>query len=280
MAGIVRYIVLLCFLLCGAASFLFAQPAIPWQIQISCPVLTLALNNSRFSVEGKVELSGTVIIQPNGIFRFVPEGSRIEHLFIRVGKQSIQDVNFRGENDSFVFSVKKVKNDNQAWEDITASLFFVPEGIRIDALRCPSIGKTFLTTGAITLSDGQIVLALTSQDISIADVLKSLSQNENITLEGLYSGETKASLSDQGVALFALFHNTTPGKIMVQGDVSFLKGNLSQDYYRLVIENFKNYQYNRGEILAQSKGKDIVVKGIFDSDMGKREIEILLHGVL
>lgn len=257
-----------------------ARPAIPWQIQISCPALKLAVHNSRFSVEGTVALSGLVIVQSNGNVRVIPEGSSVEHLSIRVGKQTFQDINFRREKDLFILSVKKIKNDSQTWEDLRVSLSFVPEGIRIDGLRCPSAGQAFLTTGMMTLSNGRIELALTSQDISAPDVLKSLSQDKNITFEGLFASEATASMNEQGFILSAMFHNTTPGKILVKGDVSFLKGNLSQDYYRLLIENFKNYQYNSGEISARSKGKDIVVKGVFDSDLGKREIEILLHGIL
>jgi len=127
-------------------------------------------------------------------------------------------------------------------------------------------------------------LKIEAKEVSFGDMAVLAGREESFSSHGRFSGELEVLLKDFTLSKTeGNFHNTKGGSIDIkkEADLTFLKTYLDEQSYNLLIDGFKNYHYNEGQIGLSNEGSSLVLQFSFNSKkMGKRNITINFHNLI
>ncbi|MFA4991149.1 MAG: AsmA family protein [Candidatus Omnitrophota bacterium] len=121
---------------------------------------------------------------------------------------------------------------------------------------------------------------LKALDLDIKTLVNDFKLTEKFEMTGNLGGD--ASLAGEGIAVTSLdgnFFTGEKGGILRIKDRGFLeniakRSNQSMD---IIVESFKNYHYNKGNIRLFSDRGDVILDVLLDGGAGKRDLTVILH---
>ena len=270
-------------------ALLSAQPR-------SCPVtlvvtdLRLILHNTQvklgnvngadieatFSFNGKIGMPYVLVLDGLDILQFNVSSQDFSIKKLRVAKTV---------HNLYSLYLPSLTIKSEVLKDI--ELPFRLEKGRIVFLRTKNqfFGTDAYLEGVLDFSDYRnVCLQASLGKLSFSNIIKVLNNKDTVDLAGVFAGEVSVCLSPQGLKTVRVgFLNTDSGFIRIKDDSSleFLRKYLDARSYDSLVDNFKNYAYNRGAISVDTKDGDVVLYMVFESnDMGKRDITINFHNAL
>ncbi len=177
-----------------------------------------------------------------------------------------------------VIDNKKIKNLNLIFELQDKRLNFYN-------FQANFINDSALISGFVDFSNlGNVCIVIAVEDIALKSVVYLFADKKDVSLAGEFSGKTKACFTGNKINDFYLdIDNLKGGAINFQKETAldFLKGRVDEKSYLYLLDNLKNYQYDKGKIAAGVDKEDIIFRANFDSQMsGERNITIKLHNLL
>ncbi|MBI4335875.1 MAG: YdbH domain-containing protein, partial [Candidatus Omnitrophica bacterium] len=179
-----------------------------------------------------------------------------------VNRAGYNEINARGIRGSLRMAGKTV-----FLESFTAGLF--GGGIRGDGRYALDKKRGFM-----------VKLEFASLDID--DFVREMKLDNKFRMTGTINGSL--SVEGEGPALSGVkgdFFAEEGGGLLIIKDMSFLenmakRANTPVD---IVVESFKNYQYNNGGMRVSLEGGNLILDIALDGPAGKRSFNVILHGV-
>ncbi len=122
--------------------------------------------------------------------------------------------------------------------------------------------------------------ALIFQGLDLAGMANDFDLEEKVHITGMMNGEiTVAGSGSKMKIINGSFSAVDPGGMLVIKDNEFLKNiaRRSNQSLDIVIESFKNYHYNVGQLRLSLEEDRVIFDMAFDGAAGKRDIYITLH---
>ncbi len=165
--------------------------------------------------------------------------------------------------------------------DITGRAVFSAQRLSGVDLNGTFLGGSVTVTGDASLAassfdaKGEVFVA----GLDVAQLIQALKLGERLDATGLYGGRLDVVFQD-GLCrvLSGTIKNGSGGRLYV-ADVSLLKGaGVGQQAGNIVVENLKNYHYDRGEIVFSQEGRNVKLDFMLEGPAGSRQLEVVLHG--
>ncbi|MFO8052708.1 MAG: YdbH domain-containing protein [Candidatus Omnitrophota bacterium] len=162
--------------------------------------------------------------------------------------------------------------------------------LREDELYFYNLESTFidsasLLSGYLDLGDfNNICMDLAAKDLALSDIVFLFGDKEEINLEGKFSGKVNCCFKNNKLSYLNLDVDDRGGGVInfkKETSLDFLKNRLDKKSYRYLLDNLKNYKYDKGNIKVDLEENDIVFEANFSSkELGERNITIKLHNIL
>jgi hypothetical protein len=167
-------------------------------------------------------------------------------------------------------------------DDLKAPFKSQDNQLRYGILQFDIINQSASLSGYFDLSDSNnSCFFLSVTDLSVKELIFLATGKKEIVLKGKFKGEAKICFKDNKISYLDLgIYNLKGGKINIKKEASldFLKKRLDEKSYSYILDNLKNYKYDKGDIEAKLDKKDIILKANFSSkELGERNITIKLH---
>ncbi|MBN2483185.1 MAG: hypothetical protein JXD21_03130 [Candidatus Omnitrophica bacterium] len=149
----------------------------------------------------------------------------------------------------------------------------------------PLLGKEAGVSGVVEFVDYKNFCA-TIRLINVAgeEVVRLIRDKDDLALRGDFGGKVRLCVRNARVsAIDGVLDASGGGFINIKKDVpvGFLKDKLTPDSYQALVDNFRNYTYNKGKIEVHKEADMISVSVHFNSqNMGVRNLTINLHDFL
>jgi hypothetical protein len=137
--------------------------------------------------------------------------------------------------------------------------------------------------GEFTISLGRDMnynLRLNSQGLEIKKFVDDMKFNEKFDMTGRMDGEFSLSgMKGEIKDIRGDFNTETPGGVLIIKDKTFLKNIARQSNQPLdiVVESFRNYNYNKGIIKLAIENNNLVMEMRLDGKAGKRNLAVVVH---
>jgi len=192
----------------------------------------------------------------------------------------------------------------KGWPADTGADLYIKKAKYSDVMLSDASGKAYIKGGTVFLKtlkaglfggyiDGNIdfdadktarfVMNVNFTALDIGTFVKELKMDNKFQMTGKLNGAV--ALEGEGLAVTGAAGNflTDPeGGLLVIKDTSFLE-NMARESKKpleVVMEGFKNYQYNTGIIKLTLGGNDLVLSIQLDGQAGKRDFNVILHDVI
>ncbi len=247
--------------------------------------ITLNLENLDFSIQGAKGLN----FRSQFSFSGALEGKKIK----KINNIDIVDLNFKNpplEFDltfykesagKYKLTVSSLKFRQNETENIRATVSIDQDVIFIEKVYSDLLGPRSLVSGSINFSTfDNFCLSLNLYNSSFGGILKLAGIQKDLNFDGEFDGGIAACLEQ-----FKLAHidgdlsNFSGGAINIKKEASigFLKRYLDESSYEVMIDNLKNYAYNKGQIKVSKPNSTIrIVLDFSSQELGKRTITVNL----
>ena len=147
------------------------------------------------------------------------------------------------------------------------------------------LGPYPFVSGVVSLEGYKsICLKLDVEDISFSKLVDLAGRGEDIFFEGLFEGDLEICLDGKGVSLIkGAFHNSGGGVVDIKKETSlnFLREHIDKASYSALINNLKNYRYNKAELEVLKKEGILTINARFTSEeMGDKNISVNTRKIL
>ncbi|MCF7870066.1 MAG: hypothetical protein K9L69_04225 [Candidatus Omnitrophica bacterium] len=167
------------------------------------------------------------------------------------------------------------------------SLSFQLKGNRVNFnnLKSSFINSSAVVDGYLNLTNlNNICIDLSVENLSLAAIVFLFAKKEDMDLEGHFDGGGSFCFKNNKISQLNLdIDDLEGGKINLKKKASldFLKKRLDKKSYSYLLDNLKNYKYDKGSIEVDVEKNDIILEAIFFSEeLGERNITVKLHDVL
>ncbi|MFC1703823.1 hypothetical protein ACFL1E_03440 [Candidatus Omnitrophota bacterium] len=196
------------------------------------------------------------------------------------------DLNLKHVEDNvYSLTIPSVKMKGKTVKNILAIFEFDKEKIIIREAKSSLLGPLALVQGRIDFHDpNEICVNLVARELSFQNMIDFFDKQEDILFVGPYDGTISFCLQEMVPSkMSGVLSNKKGGVINIKKETSldFLRKHLDQASYDALIDNFKNYTYNEGEMSVTQYEDIFTIKLNFDSQyLGKRNITINKHSTL
>jgi hypothetical protein len=179
---------------------------------------------------------------------------------LRIGQSGYQKIKVNDIKGKILFDTDVVHLD-----EITASLFdgAVRGDVRMGFQNGPALE-----------------VALKAQDLDITTIIQDLELTEKVLMNGQLIGTIGLTMYGPDIKAFRTsFVVKEPGGALTIKDTHFLE-NLAKNREQslsVLMESFRDYQYNVGTIKFFAEGNDLVLQMILDGAYGKRNLNVTVH---
>lgn len=198
-------------------------------------------------------------------------GVRMENAFVNLGRKS-------GQGD---FSVSRIKYNKLNVIDIKGKIKLSPDSLKLFGVSAKALNGDLAGDLDIKI-DKQVryLVNLRCSDLDIESFVWDFNLRDKFTMTGRLNGDLK--LSGLGARLEILggnFSTLSPGGTLVIKDTKFLENMArnSRQPMDLLVESFKNYEYNKGLMGLSLEGNNVILKIGLEGKTGKRDLNVVLH---
>jgi len=226
-----------------------------------------------FSFKGEIENGYIPSIHKWEVFdgSFYSSNLKVIHLRIKKHKGNI-----------YVLSLPKIVIRDREIKDTT--IFLEPRRGKmvISQIETPLLGEIAWVKGELNWEDYRSVcLHLNLGNISFKNVMEVVTKRGEMDSEGFFEGKVEFCFSSGRFPLLRVnLYNNKGGTIRInkQPSFDFLRRYLKEETYNYLIDNLRNYRYNKGEISIFNQDKVLILKVNFSSQkMGERNIIVNFH---
>jgi hypothetical protein len=185
----------------------------------------------------------------------------------------------------FALGIDEVKVKDRGFGDISLPFRYSYPKFLFEKTELAFLGAGSFFAGAIDIGRyDDICFQLTFANSFFDNIVILSGQEENVSLGGAFDG--RLSFCVEGGRLRGLrgeFLNDSGGIVNIKKEsaLDFLKRYLDKPSHEALVDNFKNYAYNKGNLAVSTEGSTLSVNLKFSSEkFGERNIEINLHNVL
>jgi len=148
----------------------------------------------------------------------------------------------------------------------------------------PFLGKSGCMTAVIDINKYEdLCFSARFSGVSFGKIIDAFA-SEDAAATGLFDGKLKICLAKSAISeVDADFLNKGTGIINIkkESSLAFLKPYLDKPSYNALIDNFKNYEYNKGIVAAENNDDVLGLNLDFTSEtMGRRNITINFYNIL
>ncbi|MGE5197782.1 MAG: YdbH domain-containing protein [Deltaproteobacteria bacterium] len=231
---------------------------------------------ANFSLSVRLEEGNAVSIVDASIpdFNLTAANFEINHLKL----QKTSGVSYNLDIAAFKVKSKEVKNID------------IPIRLEPDQVIFPRAQNVFL--GPEAFMEGYLKLGgfrnpylyLTADGISFINFIDLVAEPGSIDLGGRFGGKITVSVkSGKFDIIQGQFVNDTSGFIHIKNELAldFLRKYLDAQSYKALVDNFRNYAYNKSVIIIYRRKDDLSLIIHFESaDMGNKNIPFYFHNLL
>ena len=264
-------------------------------LKASCKIEKLNLSFNFFKIQGLKINSRNFEIKAEEIFvKFSPIAFRRKD-FIRdvgVSKFSVSFENFQVSNLSLkkayknLYSLKidTVRIKNEQFINFLIPIKAAQERIIFPKAQNSLLGKSGYVTAVIDINKYEdLCFSAKFNGVSFGKIIDAFA-SEDAGTTGLFDGKIKICLAKFKISgVDVEFVNKGKGIINIkkESSLAFLKTYLDKPSYNALIDNFKNYEYNEGVVIAKNDKGVLGLNLDFTSEtMGRRNIAINFHNIL
>lgn len=179
----------------------------------------------------------------------------------------------------------KVKNavimDKFKFDEIKGWLAVYNKGILVNKVTSNFAGGAVTANINIDLSKGlQFSAVIDFKGAELQEIVQDLKLTDKIDLTGRVDGYI--SVSGEGSNIAALtgnFKAYPEGGFLVINSKEWLQkiADYAKQDINVIVENFKNYRYNKGSLALGLNGSNIVMFARLNGEAGKRDLTVTLH---
>ncbi len=165
--------------------------------------------------------------------------------------------------------------------DVAGQAFFSKDRLSVADLEGKFLGGVVSVSGQATFGassfDGAGEVSVAGLDV--AQLIRVFKLRERVDATGFYAGQFVFVVRDgRFQVLSGTIRNETGGRLHV-ADASLLKGaGVGQQAGNIVVENLKNYHYDKGEIVFSLEGRNVKLDFMLEGLAGTRRLEVVWHG--
>lgn len=175
--------------------------------------------------------------------------------------------------------IDSLRSGNKKIDNLRISLELNDSRLSYNNLQFGIVNQSASLSGYFDFNSSCFFLSLA--DLSLEDLIFLATGKKEIVLKGEFRGKVKFCFKDNKISYLNLgIYNLKGGKINIKKEASleFLKKRLDEKSYSYLLDNLKNYKYDKGDIEAKLDKKDIILKANFSSkELGERNVTIKLH---
>ncbi|HAH22073.1 MAG: hypothetical protein A2Y00_07600 [Omnitrophica WOR_2 bacterium GWF2_43_52] len=179
------------------------------------------------------------------------------------------------------FYVREAMYEKIKVTTITSNIALTDTRLVLESLSAQILNGTMRAQVVLELDKAMAYrIALEVLDVDLQNLARDLKLTEKFLMTGKLSGRLR--LEGEGLAMSIVdgkFLVAQPGGTLIIKDKKVIE-NIAQSSklpYEIVVEGFKNYRYNNGQLSLALQGNDIVVSALFEGEAGKRRFDIRWH---
>ncbi len=171
--------------------------------------------------------------------------------------------------------------DNEA-SAITVAAFLLGDRLSVTRLEARLLGAAVTLSGQASFgastfdAEGQVDV----RGLDVAELIRALKLRERMDATGIYGGRLSFTVrGGQVLTLSGTLISEEGGRFYVS-DASMLKGaGAGGKAGNIVVENLKNYYYDKGKIVCGLEGRNVKLDFMLDGSAGSRQMEVVWHGL-
>jgi hypothetical protein len=211
---------------------------------------------------------------------------RVENIEMPVAKIKYHGLNavlnLKKERDFYVLAIPSLRIKDKEVKNISLVLEIDQDMLKFSRLNTDFFGPAASAEGVFDFKDyHNLCLKIDLINFSFSNTIDLLGKREDISLEGYFGGELTLYLDGGTLSnIKGNFSNTNGGIINIKKEapLEFLQKHLDKYSYEALLNNFKNYNYDEGQIEITKETDLIKVLFDFRSDiLGRRTIGINFH---
>jgi len=183
--------------------------------------------------------------------------------------------------DTEEFFIRSVNYNKLKLADVMGKSELKEKLLRINPLSVSFLGGNVKGEFSITLDDAlDYSLKLDTQGMEIKRFVDDMELNEKFYMTGRLAGAFSLSGKGEDIKdIKGVFSTDTQGGVLVINDKTFLENVAKQSNQSLdiIVESFRNYNYNNGIIKLFMENGNIGLDLKLDGNSGKRSLVIVLH---
>ncbi|MEI8349658.1 MAG: YdbH domain-containing protein [Candidatus Omnitrophota bacterium] len=182
----------------------------------------------------------------------------------------------------YVFRIPMLRLKQKEFNDLVFPLKMEKYRVLFPITKNIIFGRSAYASGEIDLRNANnFCLQVGFRQASLENVVALVAGEENVSITGGFDGTLALCFEGDNLKkLEGNFSNQAGGLIHIKKEASleFLRGYLDQTSYDALVDNLKNYEYNKG-VVHIGQGKDAVSleMNFFSESMGKRSVTINFH---
>jgi len=227
-------------------------------------------------------------IKANASFRLDISAKTIDYIKLNVSSLStslfqIEGITLNAEQarDAGEFYIKAINYNKLKIGDVVGKSELEGSVLNINPLLVSFLGGSVKGEFNISLDqDVNYNLRLNSQGLEIRRFVDDMEFNEKFDMTGRLDGEFFLSGNIRGIKDIKGYFNTDAnGGVLIIKDKTFLENVAKQSNQSLdiIVESFKNYNYNNGMIKLGMKSGNLTMDMRLDGIAGKRSLTVVLH---
>jgi hypothetical protein len=227
-----------------------------------------------FSLKGRVENNNVILDSIEIYDANVPSDNfQMNHLTLKKYDQDLYRIN-----------ISDIRIKNKTFKNIILPLKIKVNKIIFPRAKNILFGQEAYVKGILDFDHTGACFNADFESVSFENIMGLIAGEDSASIEGLFDGITEFCWRNNIlVKLNGDFRNKTGGFINIKRETSFdfLRSYLDEPSYRVLIDNLKNYKYNRGTVMLGKEESDLIIAMNFNSEeLGERNIAVNLHNIL
>ncbi len=179
-------------------------------------------------------------------------------------------------------SIAKLGYNDLSMAHLRSKLRLAGKNLFLEGFQCEALDGALSGDIKVILDkQPEIYINLVPGGLDIKTMIHDFKLEDKLEMSGRLSGKMGLKLDSSGINLLEGKLNTlNPGGTLVIKDTLLLenvaKG--SQQPIDVLVEGFKNYRYNNGNISLTLSGNNLIIEMSLEGDTGKRKLSIVVHG--
>ena len=249
-------------------------------------VYTATLSNLRIKFTSRdIEFDGMFL------FRIYPTKKIIQQISVSIDNLETRGVSLKkthiegglSADNPAGLSIEEIIYNKSVITDVTGSVFAEGATLFLEHLTAQLFDGNILGKIKVEIDEKRTFsTALTCSGLDITRFIEDFKLGERFRITGTVNGSISFKGEQSGIEdISGALSINPPGGVLVIKDTSFLENmaKKSKQSLDIVMESFKNYEYNIGDMKVSLDGSNLILDIVLEGETGKRTFNIILHDI-